>query len=132
MKIYIGPDSDEMRDKVRDIVSRLDPSKPWSVEIKPYRKARTNDQIRYYWGVIVTLLADETGATKDEMHEFLMMEYFGFEEYEIFGKRKLRPVRTLSSPDLLPRSEMSNLFDYCIYFAAQQGILIPYPNEEMT
>lgn len=110
-------------------VLALDLSRPWRVEIKEYKPARTNDQLAYWFGVIVATLADFTGADKEEMHEFLCGSYFGWIEYEIFGKRKQRPVRTLTSPDMLDRKAMSEMFDWAIAFAAKQNILIEYPNE---
>jgi len=41
------------------------------INIEKSQKKRSSFQNRYYWGVIVAMLADHTGYTKEEMHEIL-------------------------------------------------------------
>lgn len=39
------------------------------------KKPRSNQESRYYWGVIVAMIAEETGYTDEEVHEFLKTKF---------------------------------------------------------
>jgi len=39
--------------------------------VRKYHSQRTLKQSAYYWGVVVRMIADETGHTSDEIHEML-------------------------------------------------------------
>jgi hypothetical protein len=39
-----------------------------SVKIDPARKRRTLPENAYYWGVVLTMIAEETGHTPEEVH----------------------------------------------------------------
>ena len=45
------------------------------IDIKRYRDNRTMQQNKYYWGVVVDLLSEETGYTPEEMHEALKWKF---------------------------------------------------------
>jgi hypothetical protein len=45
------------------------------IEISESRNNRSDLQNRYYWGVVLKYLSDETGHTKDELHEIFKTEY---------------------------------------------------------
>lgn len=45
------------------------------VRIERLKATRSSRQNRYYWGVIVQLLAEHTGYTPDEMHEVLKAKF---------------------------------------------------------
>lgn len=129
MKLLVS--DTKSRDEAAAEVAALNLTRKWNVEIKLYRPSRTNEQIRYFYGVICTLLADHTGYSKDEIHDILCAGYFGTQEVKVGRLLIEKPARTLSSPDLLPRHDMSQFFDWCIAFGAQIGVLIPYPNENL-
>jgi len=38
-------------------------------------KKRSVSQNRYYWGVVLTMLSEHTGYTKDQMHEICKMKF---------------------------------------------------------
>ena len=135
-------DFDETLQRLIGYVSKLERGVSWSVEIKPYRKARTNQQLRYFFGVICKRFSEETGATPEETKELLLGEYFGWETRAVntpkgtsfssgggHTKFVLDPVRTLTSPEPLSRQEISVFFDWCIQLAATNGWVIPYPME---
>jgi hypothetical protein len=58
----------EQRDAIRDLVGKLDVSKPWSITVEPYRKKRTNSQNNLYWKWI-SIVARETGNSQDDVHD---------------------------------------------------------------
>jgi hypothetical protein len=49
----------------------------WELEVtvKRLRATRSQQQNRYYWSVVVQLLADHTGYTPDEIHDVLKMRF---------------------------------------------------------
>lgn len=56
-------------------VSRL--SEDWELEVtvKRMRATRSQQQNRYYWGVVIHMLAEHTGYTPDETHDVLKMQF---------------------------------------------------------
>ena len=56
------------------LIAGLSPEKPWRIEVARHRERRTLSQNKRYW-VAVTELANETGHSKDEMHEALKLKF---------------------------------------------------------
>lgn len=72
-------------------IERLPTARKWKVTITRYARRRSDQQNRYLWGVAYKTLADATGQPAEDWHEYFLGEHFGWEESELFGKRKLRP-----------------------------------------
>ena len=124
--LAIGHDREPFLQLVRD----LDTSKAWSIEVKPYKKTRSNAQNAYLWGVLFRMLADETGHDVQDIHDYLLGERYGWEETVVFGKKKVRPVRTLTGPEKMSRPEQEQFSEWVRSWAAQKlGMLLPLPNE---
>ncbi len=71
----------------------------WEVEVREYRKKRTNNANSRYWVAVVTPIARHTGYEPEEMHEILKYKFLGMETVEIGGKeiQKLRSTRKLTT-----------------------------------
>lgn len=93
--------------------------------LTPFSNKRTNPENRYYWGVIVKLVADEMGVIPDKAHKVLKesllkvgVEYKG-KRYEI----------TRSTADL----KVNEFEDYCerarLWAMSELNLPIPLPNE---
>jgi len=98
----------------------------WRVTVQPYRKQRSDAQNRYLWGVAYKLLQDATGQPAADWHEYMLGEHFGWEETELFGKKRLRPLNRSSKLNTL------EFMDYVAFIqqrAAENGLYIPDPNE---
>ena len=115
--------------RAQDTIALLPENKPWRVDIKPYRKERSVPQIRYFWGVVVKIICDETGNDPNDMHDWLCGECFGWETREVMGSQRKVPARTISSPKKLSTEEMEEFNEWCRARMAQEGILIPLPND---
>lgn len=102
---------------------------PWDVKVTKHRKTRALAQNRYYWGVVIALLVEYSGSKADDIHEYLLMECFGTEEYEVFDKRRVRPVRTTTHPKKMTVDEFEAYMEWCRGWAARRGVIIPEPNE---
>ena len=62
--------------------------------IKVYRNKRTIPQNSYYWGIVLSMIADSTGYTTEELHEFFKRLYLkkiitiGGVDYEVSESTK--------------------------------------------
>jgi len=96
-----------------------------NVAIKPHRNSRSYNQNRYYWGVIISILADFTGYSKDEMHEVLKGKFLS-DEKEIAGEQ----IRFSYSTAELNTVEFEQyLTDIREWASVKLGLFIPLPNE---
>jgi hypothetical protein len=92
----------------------------WDVIIKRPEKIRTDPQNRYYFGVVVKILADELGYTKDELHEALKWKFL-----QVPG-----PLPTVKSTAKLSTVEFIDYIDEVVRWAAQDlGVVLPDPEE---
>lgn len=113
--------------------------KAWKVEISPYRKTRSNEQNRYYWGVIIHTLSEATGYEPDDIHEYICSLFFGVKEKRVPKSQNFPsgimvvPIRTTTrdengEPDTLGTVPFMALVDFCQRFGAEKGIYIPDPD----
>jgi hypothetical protein len=94
--------------------------------MKPYKKIRSDEQNRYYWGVLVKTIATELGYFPEEMHEVFKQKFlkgssltFGATVYEI-----------APSTSKLSSTEFEEYQDRIREFAASKlHIFVPLPNE---
>ena len=95
------------------------------VIVKPYKANRSDNQNRYYWGVVVPMIADETGYTKDEMHEILRGLFLG-DTVNVYGKE----VKISRSTASLKTSEFEEYLEKCRGWASETlSCYVPVPNE---
>ncbi len=89
--------------------------------IKAETKTRTDRQSRYYFGVVVPLIAEHCGYEKDEMHDCLAMRFLRIEDDPITGspRRKRTPATDTK--------EFAEYVDACIRLASELGVYIPDP-----
>lgn len=59
---------EEQRAHACRVIASLDLSKPWRVQIAPYKKNRSLEQNNYMWAMN-TEIAKHTGHTPEEIHE---------------------------------------------------------------
>jgi hypothetical protein len=89
--------------------------------VKKLKKGRSNNQNRYYWGVVITILSQELGYTREEMHEALKWKFLRVE------KRMLPTTRSTS--DLDTKTFEDFLEEVRRWAATDLNIQIPLPNE---
>lgn len=93
--------------------------------IKPYRKNRSDNQNRYYWGVIIKILSDEFGFEPDEMHEVLKQKFLVAETLRI-GKEDFiitKPTHNRNTTEF--EDYLSHIRTWA---STEMGIFIPEPN----
>ena len=117
--------SDWQRKAIADEIRRLD-GQDVRMEVKKDIRGRTQRQNRYYWGVVLTYIAAETGHSTEEIHEVMKQKYLprshvlvGTEEHEVS-----------KSTTVLSTEEFTAYIEQVRAFAAQElSILIPSPEE---
>lgn len=93
------------------------------VSVKVHRETRSTQANRYYWGVVIRLIAEHCGYEPDEMHEALAFRFLRIEDDPITGSpRRKRTPKTNTK-------EFAEYVDQCIRFGAELGVVIPAPNE---
>ena len=98
-----------------------------TVTVNKYRayKQRSNEQNRYYWGVVVKLLSDETGHSAEEIHEVLKIKFL-LKPYNLKGKQL--PGAT-STADLTTAEFESYLSQVRSWASQELAVYIPAPHE---
>ena len=95
------------------------------VTIEKHRSTRSGNQNRYYFGVIVKMLSEETGYSKGEMHEVLKGRFLG-QETKI-GNETVFYTKDTSS---LKTTEFEEyLSDIREWASVELGCYLPTPNE---
>lgn len=115
---------EQRRQNAVNFLQRLSLKRTYSVEIKEYRKNRSNSQNRLYraW---LHLIADAYGYEDGELHEAFKQEFLGFEEKLVLGKLRTLPRSTTK----LTTQEFSRFLDKVEAEAKSMSINLPYPDD---
>lgn len=104
-------------------LSALPIDREWELTIKERKRRRSDQQNRYLWGVCYpTLLKQLPGWDAEDLHEYFLGEHFGWEVSELFGKKRMRPIRRSSK---LSKMEFAEFVDFIQRKAADYGVVIP-------
>jgi len=88
--------------------------------VRRYRTNRSNNQNRYYFGIVIKILGDELGYMPDEMHEALKWKFL----------RKGGKLETVKSTSSLTTIEFEQYLELIRIWALRDlEINIPLPNE---
>lgn len=109
---------------VVDQLAKLPESRDWLVEIKPLTKDRTSPQNRYLHAMLGEI-AKESGHTPDEVKEALCRKFLGSQRLDLFGES----VERRRSTTTLNTTECAALCDQIRAWAAEQGLILPLPEE---
>jgi len=96
--------------------------------IRKHKVKRSNDQNRYYWGVVISILSDHFGYDPEEMHEEMKLMFNPIPS-------KIDPSRTIggSTTKLSTVEFFSDEDSYveriCRWAATEHGIFVPPPEK---
>lgn len=110
-------------------IQKLPEGKAWKVTVAAYQKRRSDSQNRYLWaGVYGAFQSVLEGWDKEDIHDYLLGEWAGWETIEGMGRKRLKPVRRSSK---LSKVEFAEYVDFCIRKGAEHGIYVepPKPGE---
>lgn len=90
------------------------------------KRQRSTDQLRYWFGVPMKLLSEQTGYTKMQMHYLCLAICFGVLVDEQTG----REVPVVPASRYLTPAQFSELVDWVIPWAWDEwSVVIPMPDE---
>ena len=99
------------------------------ITIRKYKTKRTNEQNRYYWGVVVPILADYFGHDNvEDMHEDLKLK-FNPVESKIDKTKKIGGSTTKLSTIDFYSAENSYVERICRWASMEFSIYIPPPKK---
>ena len=111
--------------RIATVLSGLSTDKAWLVQIGEHKPSRSQQQNKYLWGVIYRTILDAgqlQGWDADDLHEYLLGEWSGWEVIEGFGRKRMKPIRRSSA---LNKEEFSAYVDFIQRKMAELGIFIP-------
>lgn len=91
------------------------------VSITTYKKSRSNNENRYYWGVVIQLISSETGAWPEDVHAEMKRMFLRV------GGDKI-PI-TRSTTELTTVEMEKYLTNIRTWAGTELNIFIPLPNE---
>ncbi len=94
--------------------------------IKPYKDNRSENQNRYYWGVVIKMLTEELGYLPEEMHEVLKQKFLISRTVKVGNTEYSIP----DSSSTLNTTEFEDYLSKIRTWASQElELLIPLPND---
>jgi len=89
--------------------------------LEKWRQSRSDNQNRYYWGVVVRMIADELGYSDEEAHEAI--------KWEFLRKLGVRITTVRSTADLSTVEFEEYLSKVRTWASIELNIMIPLPHE---
>jgi hypothetical protein len=122
--LVINFDKEEDKRKLFSILKNLKGSH--AVGIKKDKSKRSGNQNRYYWGVVLAYLSEETGFTKEEAHQLMQRMFLRYDKSVHDGPAETF-VRSTTSLNTLEMEEY--LENIRIFALSELATYIPLPNE---
>ena len=98
----------------------------YNIKLERPKKSRSNNENKYFHGVVLPMIAMEIGDLEIEVKEELKAMFLGYTETNKFGVvvSKVRPTSSLTA------AEMEKFLDDCRHWAYHfLNLIIPLPNE---
>lgn len=116
---------DRMVRRVYSYISSLPLAKSFTVSFKEKKPLRSEQQNRYLWGVCYKELCKVLpGWDAEDVHEYMLGEWSGWELLDGLDRKRLRPVRRSSG---LNKQEFADFVAFIQRKAAEHGCHIPDP-----
>jgi hypothetical protein len=109
----------------RNLLRKFESDKKVSVTIENLRSHRSLQQNRYLWGVVYPIIAEATGYTVNELHEWARAQYLKPRVIEVAGMTR----NVTRSTTELSKGEMVEYVDELIRLGAELGYHVPSPEE---
>ena len=120
---------DHVKAAIRRWVSTFKDGTKLEIIIRKATNKRSNEQNKYYWGVVIPILADYFGHDNpNDMHEDLKLEFNPVESKIKPGTKIGGTTTKLSTVDFFS-AEDSYIERICRWAASEYGIKIPPPNK---
>ena len=125
-----GTPPDQIANAISNMVSRLDPAQSCQITVEAFKPKRSDQQNAFLWGVVYPSILEGGGEalrgwTTNDLHEYFLIEAWGSEVIEGFGRKRHKPLRRSSK---LTKQEFSDYLSIIEAKCAELGIHIPEPN----
>ena len=98
----------------------------WKVTVEKFTATRSMSQNAYLWGICYAELQKHLpGWDREDIHEYMLGEWSGWEQITGLGTTRSKPLRRSSG---LSVSEFSDFVDFIQRKAAEHGVHIPDPD----
>lgn len=94
------------------------------LSLKKHRENRSDNQNRYYWGVVIDILSNHCGYTPDEMHDALKEKFLGSHERDEHGLQKIKSSAKLTTDEFIRYTN-----EIVIWAATEMQVYIPDPSQ---
>lgn len=112
------------RERVISYIGRL-PDKPYDINIDVHRVKRSTSQNALYW-LWLDIVADETGNSRDELHDVFRTKFLPVAEHEVLGV----VVRELPTTTKLSTDQFTTYLNQIEVFCnTELGIVLPHPED---
>lgn len=110
-----GTTSEQIANSVTQMVQQITSDRAWCIEVSEWKKPRSNQQLRYLFGVVYPMVLEAGGEalggyTREDLHDFFLGEIYGWQELNALGRTQLKPLRRTSK---MTRAEFTD-FLYAI------------------
>lgn len=127
MQVLTLPKGERSLARVVAFLSALSKDKAWKLEVSEQKARRSDEQNRYLWGCVYkTILEHLPGWDSNDVHEYFLGEFFGWETLEGLGRKRLKPIRRSSK---LNKTEFADYVGFIQRTMAEKGVYIPEPWE---
>jgi hypothetical protein len=133
---FIFRDEEGQGDYLVESVKRLFAKHgPIRIKFTKYRKTHSRSQENLFWQWMTTMdqkfyrrSKKTTQRQKEDIHDLICHKFLGYQE-KIVGKTVIKGMRTLTWPDSLEKGEMARLMKQTERWAAENGCLLPVPED---
>ena len=103
------------------------PDGPVDLEIRPFEETRRGRANRYYWGVVLKMMAAESGFSQTDLHEVLKLRHNG---KSIVNPTTGQEIEIAQSTTNLTVQQFSDYIEACMLTGAEWlGLTFPPPRE---
>lgn len=123
---------DRAIDRLATVLKGLSLDVAWHISVGEHKPSRSAQQNKYLWGVIYKTILDAgqlQGWDADDLHEYLLGEWSGWEVIEGFGRKRMKPIQRSST---LNKEQFSAYVDFIQRKMAELGIYVPDADKSMA
>jgi hypothetical protein len=107
-----------------NFIKSLNLDKKWRITIEPYKANRSTAQNSLYW-MWVTIIGEDIGYSREELHVVMADKFLGYEEIKAMGKE----YQVLKSTKTLNAKEFTEYLNKIERQASELGVVLPHPDD---
>lgn len=125
-----SPSRSEVFARVWRLFAKLPADKAYRVEVVEHKPKRSLSQNALLWALYDQIIERGgeamQGWSREDLHTFFLMNHFGSETREIFGRKRLVPLRRSSG---LNKQDFSDYVESIVRFMAERGVVLDMPED---